>query len=182
MLFNTPHGISDDDDAVQGIVIMRRGENPRDVLDGIHAKVEEINTNYLPAGVRMVPHYDRTELIHRTLHTVRKNMIEGIGLVVLVLVLFLGLGNYRTALVVALAVPVSLLGAYLVLDLRGIPANLISMGAIDFGIIVDSAVVVVENLFRILHEKKEKLRSIPSAIVEAVREMGRPILFSKAIL
>ena len=182
MLFKTPAGVSEDDDAVQGIVIMRRGENPRDVLDGIHAKVEEINRHYLPAGVRLVTHYDRTELIHRTLHTVRKNMAEGIGLVVLVLLLFLGLGNYRTALVVALAVPVSLLGAYLLLDLRGIPANLISMGAIDFGIIVDSAVVIAENLIRILHEKRETKPSLPVAIVQAVREMGRPILFSKAIL
>ena len=109
-------------------------------------------------------------------------MIEGILLVVLVLVLFLGLGNYRTALVVALAVPVSLLGAYLILDLRGIPANLISMGAIDFGIIVDSAVVIAENLIRILHERKENPIPVPAAIVQAVREMGRPILFSKAIL
>ena len=182
MLFKTPVGVSEDDDAVQGIVIMRRGENPRNVLDGIHATVEEINRHYLPAGVRMVPHYDRTELIQRTLHTVRKNMIEGIGLVVLVLILFLGLGNYRTALVVALAVPVSLLGAYLLLDLQGIPANLISMGAIDFGIIVDSAVVIAENLIRILHEKRETRPSLPAAIVQAVREMGRPILFSKAIL
>jgi cobalt-zinc-cadmium resistance protein CzcA len=182
MLFKNPGGVSDDDDAVQGIVIMRRGENPRNVLDGIHAKVAEINAHYLPPGIRMVSHYDRTELIHRTLHTVRQNMIEGIALVVLVLVLFLGLGNYRTALVVALAVPVSLLGAYLLLDLRGIPANLISMGAIDFGIIVDAAVVIAENLMRILHERKDKLQSLPGAIVEAVREMGRPILFSKAIL
>jgi cobalt-zinc-cadmium resistance protein CzcA len=182
MLFKTAGGVSDDDDAVQGIVIMRRGENPRNVLDGIHAKVQEINAHYLPPGIRMVCHYDRTELIHRTLHTVRQNMIEGIALVVLVLVVFLGLGNYRTALVVALAVPVSLLGAYLLLDLRGIPANLISMGAIDFGIIVDSAVVIAENLIRILHERKDELQSLPGAIVQAVREMGRPILFSKAIL
>ncbi len=183
MLFKHGQGqVDDDPDAVQGIVIMRRGENPRDVLDGIHAKVEEINAHYLPAGIKMVPHYDRTELIHRTLHTVRKNMSEGIGLVVLVLLLFLGLGNYRTALVVALAVPVSLLGAYLVLDWRGIPANLISMGAIDFGIIVDSAVVIAENLIRILHERRERPLSLPNAIVQSVREMGRPILFSKAIL
>ena len=183
MLFKRSDGAFDEDpDAVQGIVIMRRGENPHTVLDGIHAKVEEINRHYLPAGIRMVPHYDRTELIRRTLRTVRKNMLEGIGLVVLVLVLFLGLGNYRTALVVALAVPVSLLGAYLALDLQGIPANLISMGAIDFGIIVDSALVIAENLIRILHEKKDKVLSLPAAIVEAVREMGRPILFSKAIL
>jgi heavy metal efflux system protein len=182
MLFKTLGGLSDDDDAVQGIVIMRRGENPGPVLDGIHAKVGEINAHYLPPGIRMVSHYDRTELIHRTLHTVRQNMVEGIALVVLVLVLFLGLGNFRTALVVALAVPVSLLGAYLVLDLRGIPANLISMGAIDFGIIVDSAVVIAENLIRILHERKDQSQSLPGAIVQAVREMGRPILFSKAIL
>jgi cobalt-zinc-cadmium resistance protein CzcA len=183
MLFKQSDGSFDEDpDAVQGIVIMRRGENPRDVLDGIHAEVKEINDHYLPNGIRMVSHYDRTELIHRTLHTVRKNMLEGIGLVVLVLVLFLGLGNYRTALVVALAVPVSLLGAYLMLDLRGIPANLISMGAIDFGIIVDSAVVIAENLIRILHEKKERTLSLPNTIVQSVREMGRPILFSKAIL
>lgn len=182
MLFKTPNGESDDDDAVQGIVIMRRGENPRDVLDGIHAMVNEINEQHLPPGIRMIPHYDRTELIHRTLHTVRKNMLEGIGLVVLVLVVFLGLGNYRTALVVALAVPVSLLGAYLFLDLRGIPANLISMGAIDFGIIVDSAVVIAENLIRILHERKAQPLPLPTAIIESVREMGRPILFSKAIL
>jgi cobalt-zinc-cadmium resistance protein CzcA len=180
MLFNSPEGMSDDDDAVQGIVLMRRGENPRSVLDGIHRIVEEINQHYCPPGIRMVSHYDRTELIHRTLHTVRKNMAEGIGLVVLVLLLFLGLGNYRTALVVALAVPVSLLGAYLLLDLRGIPANLISMGAIDFGIIVDSAVVIAENLIRILHEKRDL--PMPTAIVQSVREMGRPILFSKAIL
>ncbi len=181
MLFKTPKGDIENDDAVQGIVIMRRGENPRVVLDGVHEKVKEINDHYLPAGIKLIPHYDRTELIHRTLHTVRKNMLEGIGLVVLVLVLFLGLGNFRTALVVALAVPVSLLGAYLFLDLRGIPANLISMGAIDFGIIVDSAVVVAENLIRILHERKGSL-PLPSAIVQSVREMGRPILFSKAIL
>ncbi|HWW01282.1 MAG TPA: CusA/CzcA family heavy metal efflux RND transporter [Candidatus Acidoferrum sp.] len=182
MLFKAAEEISDDDDAVQGIVIMRRGENPRDVLDGIHAAVKEINAHYLPAGIRLIPHYDRTELIHRTLHTVRKNMIEGISLVVLVLVLFLGLGNYRTALVVALAVPVSLLGAYFLLDLRGIPANLISMGAIDFGIIVDSAVVIAENLIRLLHERKDTPQSLSGAIIESVREMGRPILFSKAIL
>jgi cobalt-zinc-cadmium resistance protein CzcA len=182
MLLKTPNGTSDDDDAVQGIVIMRRGENPDAVLEGIHKTVLEINAHYLPAGIMLVPHYDRTELIRRTLHTVRKNMVEGIVLVVLVLLVFLGLENYRTALAVALAVPVSLLGAYLLLDLQGIPANLISMGAIDFGIIVDSAVVIAENLIRILHEKKGKSLSIPGAIVQAVREMGRPILFSKAIL
>jgi len=109
-------------------------------------------------------------------------MTAGIGLVLVVLFLFLGLGNWRSALVVALAVPFALLGAFLLLDLRGIPANLISMGAIDFGIIVDSSVVVMENLLRILEERKGKTHSLTSAIVEATTDMGRPILFSKTIL
>jgi heavy metal efflux system protein len=177
----TPGG-QDEDDAVEGIVILRRGENALDVLQRIRAKVAEINAHYLPAGVKLVPYYDRTDLIKRTLHTVRKNMIEGISLVLLVLILFLGLGNFRSALVVAAVVPLSLLGAFLLLDLRGVPANLISMGAIDFGIIVDSAVVVIENVLRLLEEKRERIKSLRSTIVLAVTQMGRPILFSKAIL
>lgn len=174
--------LEDDDDVVQGIVLLRKGENALEVLDRVRAKVAEINKHDLPAGVTLVPHYDRTELIDRTLHNVRKNMIEGICLVLLVLILFLGLGNYRSALVVASVVPLSLLGAFLLLDLRGIPANLISMGAIDFGIIVDSAVVIIENLLRLLEEQKDRKRPLTENIVEAVRQMGRPILFSKAIL
>ena len=178
----TTGGGEDEDDVVQGIVLLRKGENALAVLERIRAKVDEINRHDLPQGVQLIPHYDRTELINRTLHNVRKNMIEGISLVLLVLILFLGLGNYRSALVVALVVPLSLLGAFLLLDLRGIPANLISMGAIDFGIIVDSAVVIIENLLRLLEERKDKNRSLPGTIVEAVSQMGRPILFSKAIL
>ena len=137
----------DQDDVVQGIVLLRKGENALEVLNRLRSKVDEINQHDLPTGVQVVPHYDRTELIDRTLHTVRQNMIEGISLVLLVLILFLGLGNYRSALVVAAVVPLSLLGAFFLLDLRGIPANLISMGAIDFGIIVDSAVVVICLLY-----------------------------------
>ena len=175
-------GRADEDDSVEGIVILRRGENALEVLKRVRAKVADINAHYLPAGVRLVTYYDRTDLIQRTLHTVRKNMIEGISLVLLVLILFLGLGNYRSALVVAAVVPLSLLGAFLLLDLRGIPANLISMGAIDFGIIVDSAVVVIENLLRLLEENRERTRNLNATIVEAVSQMGRPILFSKVIL
>jgi cobalt-zinc-cadmium resistance protein CzcA len=172
----------DEDDVVQGIVLLRKGENALEVLERVRAKVDEIDRTALPPGVRIVPHYDRTALIDRTLHTVRKNMAEGIGFVLVVLVAFLGLRNARSALVVAAVVPLSLLGAFLLLDLRGVPANLISMGAIDFGIIVDSAVVVVENLLRILEERGGKLRSLSSAIVQATSEVGKPILFSKAIL
>ncbi len=175
-------GGQDEGDAVEGIVILRRGENALEVLKRVRAKVVDINSHFLPAGVKLVPHYDRTDLTERTLHTVRKNMIEGISLVLLVLILFLGLGNFRSALVVAAVVPLSLLGAFFLLDLRGIPANLISMGAIDFGIIVDSAVVVIENLLRLLEENPERVKSLQKTIVTAVSQMGRPILFSKAIL
>ena len=175
-------GQPDQDDVVMGIVIMRRGENALDVLKRVRAKVQDINKNYLPAGVKLVPHYDRTELTERTLHTARKNMIEGISLVLLVLILFLGLGNYRSALTVAVVVPLSLLGAFLLLDLRGIPANLISLGAIDFGIIVDSAVIIVEDVLHKLEQKGERISRLHQTIVEAVQQMGRPILFSKIIL
>ncbi len=175
-------GGADEDDVVQGIVLLRKGENALEVLERVRAKVAEMNAGGLPPGVRIVPHYDRTALIDRTLHTVRKNMVEGIGFVLVVLVAFLGVANARSALVVAAVVPLSLLGAFLLLDLRGIPANLISMGAIDFGIIVDSAVVVVENLLRILEERGGKVRSLSAAIVQATSEVGKPILFSKAIL
>ncbi len=172
----------DDDDAVEGIVILRRAENALEVLKRVRAKAAEINRHYLPAGVRLVANYDRTDLTERTLHTVRKNMIEGISLVLIVLILFLGLGNFRSALVVAAVVPLALLGAFFLLDLRGIPANLISMGAIDFGIIVDSAVVIIENLLRLLEEKPDRIHNLRRTIVQAVSQMGRPILFSKAIL
>jgi cobalt-zinc-cadmium resistance protein CzcA len=175
-------GTRDEDDVPEDIIVMRRGENPLEVCKRIEKMADQVNDRYLPPGVKLVEYYDRTGLTERTLHTVGHNMIEGIALVLAVLFLFLGLGNWRSALVVAMAVPFSLLGAFLLLDLRGIPANLISMGAIDFGIIVDSAVVVMENLLRILEERKGKIRSLPSAIVEATTEMGRPILFSKIIL
>lgn len=175
-------GRVDEDDVVQGIVLLRKGENALEVLERVRAKVDEMNHGGLPAGVTIVPHYDRTALIDRTLHTVRRNMAEGIGFVLVVLVAFLGIANARSALVVAAVVPLSLLGAFLLLDLSGIPANLISMGAIDFGIIVDAAVVVVENLLRILEERGGKVRSLSAAIVQATSEVGKPILFSKAIL
>ena len=175
-------GQADQDDVVMGIVIMRRGENALEVLKRVNAEAADINKNYLPAGVRLVTHYDRTDLTERTLHTARKNMMEGTSLVLLVLVLFLGLGNYRSALIVAAVVPLSLLGAFLLLDLRGIPANLISLGAIDFGIIVDSAVIVIEDVLHKLEQNRDRVRRLHETIGEAVFQMGRPILFSKAIL
>jgi len=177
-----PAGIRDEDDVAEGIVIMRRGENPVEVCQRVKAMADLINAHYLPPGVRLVTYYDRTALVERSLHTVKHNVIAGIVLVLLVLILFLGLGNYRSALVVALTVPVALLGAFMLLDLKGIPANLISLGAIDFGIIVDSAVVVIENILRLLEQRKGQFRSLTAIITEATTQMGRPILFSKAIL
>lgn len=171
-----------EDDVVQGIVLLRKGENALEVLERVRAKVDEINRGVLPKGVTLVPHYDRTELIHRTLHTVRKNMLEGIGLVLLVLVAFLGWRNITGAMVVAAVVPLSLLGAFLLLDARNVPANLISLGAVDFGIIVDSAVFVIENLLRHLEVRRGRIRSFPGVIARATSEVGVPQLFSTVII
>jgi len=177
-----PGGVRDEDDVAEGIVIMRRGENPVEVCKRVKAMADLINAHYLPPGVRLVTYYDRTALVDRSLHTVKHNVISGILLVMAVLVLFLGIGNYRSALVVALTVPVALLGAFMLLDLRGVPANLISLGAIDLGIIVDSSVVVIENILRLLEQRKGQFRSLTAIITEATTQMGKPILFSKTIL
>lgn len=173
---------TDQDDVVQGIVLMRKGENALDVLQRVKAKAEEISRNHLPPGVRLVPHYDRTELIARTLHTVRENMIAGIALVLAVLIAFLGIRNIRSALIVASVIPLALLGAFMLLDLQHVPANLISLGAIDFGIIVDSAVVVIENIIRLIEDRKNNGLNVWQAIVEGTSSMVKPILFSKMIL
>ena len=173
---------TDQDDVIEGIVDMRTGENVLEVLKRVEAKAAQINKTYLPPGVRMVTHYDRTELIDRTLHTVRHNTITGIVLVLLVLVAFLGLENWRAALLVASVIPFSLLGAFMLLDYLRIPANLISMGAVDFGIIVDASVVVMEVIIQLLEHRRQNRLSLQGAIVEGVGQMGKPILFSKLVL
>src|SRR4029077_8389475 len=150
--------MTDRDDVIQGTVLARRGENALEVLQRIRAKAVEINKSYLPPGVQLVPHYDRTELIDRTLHTVRRNMTEGILLVLGVLVLFLGLRNWRAALIVASVIPLALLGSFMLLDYEHVPANLISLGAIDFGIIVDAAVVIIENVVRLTEQRRLNIR------------------------
>ena len=175
-------GKNDDDDVVQGIVLLRKGENALEVLRAVRERVERINKEDLPPGVRLVAHYDRTDLIDRTLHTVLKNMAEGIVLVLVVLVAFLGLGNLRPAMIVALVIPLSLLGSFILLQALGIPANLISMGAVDFGIIVDPAVFVIENILRLLEERAGKVRSLPALIVSGATEVAKPQLFSTAII
>ena len=136
----------DNDDVVSGIALLQKGADAQPVLEGIHQKVKELNDQILPKGVNIVPFIDRSDLLHFTTHTVLHNLTEGIVLVVIILFLFLG--NVRGALIVALTIPFSLLFAAICLDLKHIPANLLSLGALDFGMVVDGAVVMVENIVR----------------------------------
>src|SRR5215510_4634623 len=167
-------GQDGDDDIVNGIVLMRKGENPSRVLDAVKERIAALNESGLPKGVKIAPYYDRTWLIHTTLETVFHNLAEGATLVTLVLFVFLG--NLRAALIVALVIPLALLSTFLGLTWRGIPANLLSLGAMDFGIIVDGAVIVVENVYRRLSEytgggDREALRQL---VMSAAAEVGRP--------
>ena len=143
--------ILNDDDVVEGIVLLRKGAVAETTLATLHQKIDELNgvngeNGLLPAGVKLVPHLDRSELMHHTTHTVLRNLTDGVVLVTLILFLFLG--NVRSALIVAITIPFSLLFAAILLDLRHIPANLLSLGALDFGMVVDGSVVMVENILR----------------------------------
>ncbi len=145
--------IIDNDDVVEGIVLLRKGADSDATLDAIHDKVKELNEHILPPGVKIVPFLDRSDLVHYTTHTVLHNLTEGIILVALILFLFLG--NVRGALIVALTIPFSLLFASICLSLEHIPANLLSLGALDFGMVVEGAVVMVENIVRHLGRERE---------------------------
>src|SRR5258706_4085027 len=177
-------GQDEADDIVNGIVIVRKGENPSRVLEGLKEKIAYVNAQILPKGVEIVPYYDRSWLIARTLRTVFTNLTEGAMLVMLVLFVFLG--NLRAALIVAAVIPLSLVATFLGLTVVGIPANLLSLGAMDFGIIVDGAVIVVENIVRRLgempNEKLANSRARYNAVVEATYEVGRPTVFSMVII
>ncbi len=175
-------GRDDQDDIVTGIILMRKGENPSLVLDGVKAKLEALNSNTLPKGVTVEPYYDRAWLIARTLKTVFSNLLEGALLVTVVLYIFLG--HLRAAGIVAIVIPLALLSTFIGLKLRGIPANLLSLGAMDFGIIVDGAVIVVENVFRRLSEQKrsEDPMALKRLIGEATLQVGRPTFFSMLII
>src|SRR2546430_3034865 len=178
-------GQDDDDDVVTGVVLMRRGENPSEVLKAVRAKIDQVNDTGLPAGVKVVPIYDRTWLIGKTLTTVFTNLVEGALLVSIVLWMFLG--NLRAAAIVAVTIPLALLATFLGLTFLGIPANLLSLGAMDFGIIVDGAVIVIENVFRRLTEEAHEHHTLDDAarknvILEAAVEVGRPTLFSMLII
>ena len=177
-------GQDEADDIVNGIVVMRKGENPSKVLAGVQEKIDMLNRRGLPKGMTIIPYYDRSWLIKKTLHTVFANLTEGALLVMLVLFVFLQ--NLRAAAIVALVIPLSLLATFLGLTLVGIPANLLSLGAMDFGIIVDGAVIVVENIFRRLGELDEtQMKSHQQrfkAVLRATVEVGRPTLFAMVII
>ena len=150
-----------------------------DIIQGLHAKVQELNDRILPAGVKIVPFIDRSELVHHTTKTVLRNLTEGIILVVIILLMFLG--NFRGAIIVALTIPFSLLFAATCLKLKGIPANLLSLGALDFGMVVDGTVVMVENIVRHLSRREAGL-SPKQKIFEAAHEVQRPVFFAIGII
>jgi len=173
--------IVDDDDVVSGILLLRKGADSDSVLEAIHAKVHDLNNGILPKGVTVVPFLDRSDLVHYTTHTVLHNLREGIILVVIILFLFLG--NVRGALIVALTIPFALLFAATCLQLKGIPANLLSLGALDFGMVVDGAVVMVENIVRHLsHHKEGDARTPMEKIREAAHEVQRPVFYAIGII
>ena len=175
-------GQDDDDDVVSGIVLMRKGENPSKVLAALEGKLDEIRRTQLPAGVEIVPFYDRSWLIARTMKTVFTNLVEGAVLVCAVLYLFLS--NFRAAAIVASIIPLALLGTFLGLTFVGIPANLLSLGAMDFGIIVDGAVIVVEHIFHRLAQLRDGAspEDRRRTVLDAAVEVGRPTLFSMLII
>jgi cobalt-zinc-cadmium resistance protein CzcA len=170
----------DNDDVVSGIVLLRKGADADAALRALHAKVDELNDHILPAGVKIVPFLDRSDLVHYTTHTVLHNLTEGIILVVIVLFLFLG--NVRGALIVSLTIPFALLFAATCLKLKGIPANLLSLGALDFGMVVDGAVVMVENVIRHLGHNQGSHQAPMERIRAAAHEVQRPVFYAIGII
>lgn len=176
-----------EDDVVQGIVIMRKGENPAEVIDALKAKIEHINKEVLPEDVQIVTFYDRENLVNLAVHTVSRNLVEGILLVTFIVLIFMA--DWRTTVVVAVVIPLALLFAFICLRLMGMSANLLSMGAIDFGIIIDGAVVMVEGIFVALDRKAKEvgmpafnLMSKMGLIRKTAKEKARAVFFSKLII
>lgn len=176
-----------EDDVVQGIVIMRKGENPAEVIDALKAKIEHINKEVLPEDVQIVTFYDRENLVNLAVHTVSRNLVEGILLVTFIVLIFMA--DWRTTVVVAVVIPLALLFAFICLRVMGMSANLLSMGAIDFGIIIDGAVVMVEGIFVALDRKAKEvgmptfnLMSKMGLIRQTAKEKARAVFFSKLII
>jgi heavy metal efflux system protein len=171
---------ANNDDAVEGVILMRRGEQTQNVLKGVEAKTAELNQHVLPSDVKIRPYYDRSELVKLTTDTVANNLLRGMVLVLIVLIFFLA--SARAAIITALTIPLALLFAFILLHAHKIPANLLSIGAIDFGIIVDGTVVMVENIYRELDARRGRAYDLFEVIVTAAKDVDRPIFYSVAII
>ena len=173
-------GFEKQDDAVEGVILLRTGEQAQNVLKGVEAKTRELNTQILPKDVKVVPFYDRTDLIKLTISTVAQNLLRGMVLVVIVLIFFLY--DFRAGLIVSITIPLALLFAFICLDLRHSSANLLSIGAIDFGILLHGAVMMVENIYRLIAQREGKPFDVKAVIKEAAGEVDRPIFYAVAII
>jgi cobalt-zinc-cadmium resistance protein CzcA len=173
-------GYEKQDDAVEGVILLRTGEKTQDVLKRVEAKTTELNTQVLPKDVKIVPFYDRTDLVALTTDVVERNLLQGMFLVIVVLVFFLY--DFRAGLIVAVTVPLALLFAFICLDLQNASANLLSIGAIDFGILVDGAVVMVENIFRQIALRHGTPLNVKDIIRDAAAEVDRPLFYAVAVI
>ena len=173
-------GFQKDDDRVEGVILMLTGEQTQNVLKGVEKKTEELNHGILPPDVKIHPFYDRSDLVQLTIDTVEHNLERGMVLVFIVLIFFLV--SMRAAVIVALTIPLSLLFAFIFLHGRGVPANLLSIGAIDFGIIIDGTVVMMENIYRELAERHGQSYSLHEVIISAAHDVDRPIFYSIAVI
>src|SRR5277367_4398247 len=173
-------GFQNDDDRVEGVILMLTGEQTQNVLKRVEEKTTEINRDLLPADVKVRPYYDRSDLVQVTIDTVEHNLLLGMGLVLIVLIFFLV--SVRAAIIVALTIPLSLMFSFIFLHGRGIPANLLSIGAIDFGIIIDGTVVMMENIYRELGLREGQKYDLHEVILTAARDVDRPIFYSVAII
>ena len=173
-------GYNQQDDAVEGVILMRKGEKTQDVLKRVEAKTRQLNDEVLPKDVKIVPFYDRTDLIALTTQVVEENLLRGMLLVLVVLIFFLY--DFRAGLIVATTIPLALLFAFICLDLQKASANLLSIGAIDFGILVDGAVVMVENIFRQIAARRGTALNVAQIIKDAAAEVDRPLFYSVAVI
>src|SRR5271170_4985435 len=173
-------GFNKTDDSVEGVILMLTGEQTQNVLKGVEAKTKELNESILPPDVKVVPFYDRSDLVRVTTDTVEGNLMRGMILVLIVLIFFLVSG--RAAVIVALTIPVALLFSFIFLHARGVAANLLSIGAIDFGIIIDGTLVMVENIFRELGLREGTEYNLNEVILAAAKDVDRPIFYSVAVI
>ncbi|HWW01176.1 MAG TPA: CusA/CzcA family heavy metal efflux RND transporter [Candidatus Acidoferrum sp.] len=173
-------GYQDQDDAVEGVILMRTGEKTQEVLKRVEAKTQDLNRNVLPKDVKIHTFYDRSDLISLTTEAVERNLLRGMVLVIIVLVFFLY--DVRAGLIVATTIPLALLFAFICLDVRDVSANLLSIGAVDFGILVDGAVVMVENIFRQIATREGQPFKVMEVIADAAAEVDRPIFYAVAVI